>query len=287
MSGMIPCILLALLATSLDNLGQGFQKAGSEWMAEGPPGLRKLRNLRFLAVWVLGILLCMGFPYVLALALVAGPSSVVASLGAFGLIPLYLFAGLVLKEPITRAHHLALGAILLGTAWIGWRSSLEPYPEAVVDPRGLLAASAAAVLIPSALAGLAAWRRSPLLGLALGCLSGALGGLVVVFFEQGASLDTWWASGGAGVAAMIAAFLLLQVAYRQATAVQIVPANTATALLVPLAVAPVAFGEPVRAWLLLGMAAILFGLGALAYGEARLLPEAPLQVAQEPQQVPG
>lgn len=287
MSEIVLCILLALAATSLDNLGQGFQKAGSEWMAEGPKGLVRPRNLGFLAVWVLGILLCIGAPITLAMALMHGPSSVVAALGAFGLVPLYLFAAHVLKEPITRAHYVALGAILVGTAWIGWRSSQQVYPEAVVDVHGLLLASAAAVALPGALAALAAWRRSPLLGLALGCFSGALGGLVVVFFEQGASLNTWWASGAAGVVAMIVAFLLLQVAYRSATAVQIVPANTATALLVPIAVAPVAFDEPVKAWLLVGMAAILFGIGALAYGESQVLREMPLEIVQEPQQVAG
>lgn len=287
MSAMALCIALALAATSLDNLGQGFQKAGSEWMAEGPPGLRKPRNLGFLAVWVLGILLCIAAPVTLAWALMYGPSSIVAGLGAFGLVPLYLFAGFVLKEPITRYHGVALAAILACTGWIGWRSSQQVYPEAVVDVQGLLLASAAAVIVPGGLAAVAALRRSPLLGLTLGCFSGALGGLVVVFFEQGASLNTWWASGAAGIAAMIVAFLLLQVAYRNASAVQIVPANTATALLVPIAVAPVAFDEPVQAWLLLGMGGILFGIAALAYGESRLLDQAPLEIVQEPQQLAG
>ena len=166
--GLLPCILLALAATSLDNLGQGLQKAGSEWMPGGRHGLRERTNQRRLAVWLAGILLCAAAPVTLAMALVAGPSSLVAALGAFGLVPLYLFAHCVLKEPITKAHLVALATLVAG------------------------------------------------------------------------------------------------------------------ALLVPIAVAPLAFREPVEAWLLAGLGLILFGIGALAWGERISSPGSPDPVPPAP-----
>ena len=115
-------LLFALLSASLDNLGQGLQKGGAVWFESGPKGLLKGQAVGSFLVWVLGILMCIAAPFVLASSLSRGPATFAAALGVFGLVPLYLYASLVLRETVTRWHVAALVLILGGTTWIGWRS---------------------------------------------------------------------------------------------------------------------------------------------------------------------
>lgn len=259
MDPMIACVLLALAATSLDNLGLGVQKAGSSWMEDRNP-------VRF-AVWVAGILMCIAAPVTLGLSLTFGPASVVSALGAFGLVPLYLFAGLVLRENVTRYHYQALVFILLGVGWIGaFTTQAAPVAERL-NPTGLAVAAGLAVLVPAVWSVVAVRVGSLQAGLALGCLSGALGGLNLLILKVGALLQSWWTTGGGWILVSILAFLALQVAYRHGAAVQIVPSNTATAVLVPVAAAPIAFGEPLTVPLLVGIAFILVGIRLIGRGE--------------------
>ena len=65
----------------------------------------------------------------------------------------------------------------------------------------------------------------------------------------------------------IVAFLVLQFAYTKSTALQVVPSNTAVAVLFPMLVSPVLFAEPLPVWLLLGSIPSFLAIGLLAYGE--------------------
>ena len=61
--------------------------------------------------------------------------------------------------------------------------------------------------------------------------------------------------------------MVLQFAYTKSTALQVVPSNTAVAVLFPMLVSPVLFAEPLPTWLLLGSVPSFLAIGLLAYGE--------------------
>lgn len=260
-------LIFALLAAALDNLGQGFQKGGSRWFETGPRGLLKGQGLGGFALWVLGILMCIAAPFVLASSLSRGPATLAAALGVFGLVPLYLYAGLVLGETITKAHRSALFLIMIGTLWIGWKSVGLELPESQFQAERLgliLALSLGGSTLWSVLA---VWRKSPFLGFALGTLSGIIGGLNLLVLKWGALLKAWWATGLVWIALSTAAFFVLQLAYARSTALQVVPSNTAVAVLFPMVVSPIIFAEPMPGWLIAGVIPSFGAIYLLAYGE--------------------
>lgn len=260
-------LLYALGAAALDNLGNGFQKGGSRWFESGPKGLLRGAGWGPFLTWVLGILMCIAAPFVLALSLSRGPASLAAALGVFGLVPLYLYARLALGEKITSFHAGALLLILAGTTFIGWKSASLSFPESQFQAQRL-----GLVLILS-LGCSALWclltviRRSPYLGFAFGTLSGVIGGLNLLVLKWGALLKAWWATGAVWVVLAIVAFLVLQYAYTKSTALQVVPSNTAVAVLFPMLVSPVLFAEELPTWLLLGSLPSFLAIGLLALGE--------------------
>lgn len=259
-------LFFAILTACLDNLGNGLQKGGSRWFESGPGGLLKGQGWPAFATWVTGILMCIAAPFVLGYALTRGPATIAAALGVFGLVPLYLYASLVLGERITRFHAAALALIVGGTMFVAWRSlSLDLSSSRFSSDRllAILVASFGATLVWSALA---LWRRSPYVGFALGVLTGLIGGLNLLVLKLGAIFSAWWATAGLWVALSTANFFILQLAYVKSTALQVVPSNTAIAVLFPMLVAPVIFNEPMPLWLVLGTvpsfaAIVLLGLG--------------------------
>lgn len=271
MSPIALCILFALASTTLANLGLGVQKAGVPWMDGGLAGLREGANRRYFAIWVGGILMSIAFIPTQGLALHYGPASVVGALGAFGLIPLYLFAGLVLKEKVTTPHWLALIFIGAGVAYIGYRSSHTAAATETLHMHGLLTGAAVAIAIPLVGLALATWKLPGLAGIAIGLLAGTPAGLALIIMKVGTILDNAWVGVGAAyIGALTVNFLLIQWAYRRATAVQVVPSNNSAAILVPVMLAPVAFAEPITSWLVTGTLSILLGVACLAWGEYTL-----------------
>lgn len=260
-------LTFALLAAALDNLGQGFQKGGTRWFETGPKGLLAGKGLKPFAVWVIGIVMCIAAPFVLALSLTRGPATLAAALGVFGLVPLYLYAGFVLGETITKAHRSALFLIMIGTSWIGWRSVSLEFQDSQFQPERLgiiLAISLGGSVIWSLIAVL---RRSPFQGFALGTLTGIIGGLNLLVIKWGALLKAWWATGAVWIALSTAAFFVLQLAYARSTALQVVPSNTAVAVLFPMVVSPIIFAEPMPGWLIAGVIPSFGAIFLLAYGE--------------------
>jgi drug/metabolite transporter (DMT)-like permease len=266
-------LFLAILTASLDNLGNGLQKGGSRWFESGPKGLLKGQGWPAFATWVLGILMCIAAPFVLGLALTRGPATLAAALGVFGLVPLYLYASLVLKERITRAHAAALALILSGTLFLAWKSLSLDLPAASFSSDRLLMillVSFGAALLWS---GVALWRRSLYVGFALGVLTGLVGGLNLLVIKLGAIFSAWWATAGLWIALSTANFFILQLAYVRSTALQVVPSNTAIAVLFPMLVAPTIFAEPMPLWLIVGTIPSLAAIGLLAVGERQVLSE--------------
>lgn len=260
-------LLFALLAASLDNLGQGLQKGGSRWFETGPRGLLRGRGWPGFLHWVAGIVMCIAAPFVLAQSLSKGPATFAAAIGVFGLVPLYAYASIVLKETITKWHAWALFLILVGTSWIGWKSSRFHFQDSQFQPHTLGLILGLSLGITGLWCGWAWFKRSPYLGFAFGTLSGIIGGLNLLVIKWGALVKSWWATGVVWIGLAIVAFLVLQVAYTKSTALQVVPSNTAVAVLFPMLVSPVLFQEVLPWWLLIGSLPSFVAIGLLAYGE--------------------
>lgn len=269
-------LFFAILTACLDNLGNGLQKGGSRWFESGPKGLLSGHGWPAFLTWVCGILMCIAAPFVLGFALLRGPATIAAALGVFGLVPLYLYASLVLKERITRYHAAALALIVGGTLFLAWKSLSLDLPPARFSSDRLLAillVSFGSTLIWSALA---LWKKSPYVGFALGVLTGLVGGLNLLVIKLGAIFSAWWATAGLWVVLSTANFFILQLAYVKSTALQVVPSNTTIAVLFPMLVAPIIFSEPMPLWLILGTlpslsAIVLLGLGEKqAQGDSRV-----------------
>lgn len=272
MSGTFWFLLFSLLTASLDNLGQGLQKGGAAWFKTGPKGLLRGEGILSFVTWVSGILMCIAAPFVLAMALSRGPATFAAALGVFGLVPLYLYAYFVLKEAVTRYHLAALALILAGTTWIGWQSLALEFPESRFQPERLGVILGVSLGVSGLWCLWSVWKRSPYLGFAFGTLSGVIGGLNLLVLKWGALVKAWWATGGVWILLAIVAFFVLQVAYTRSTALQVVPSNTAVAVLFPMLVSPVLFSEPLPVWLILGSLPSFLAIGLLAYGESQIQP---------------
>jgi drug/metabolite transporter (DMT)-like permease len=260
-------LLFALLAATLDNLGQGLQKGGAAWFDTGPKGLLKGAGWGHFLVWVFGILMCIAAPFVLAQSLTRGPATFAAALGVFGLVPLYLYASFVLGEVVTKWHAWALVLILGGTTWIGWQSLTLVFEESRFRPERLGVILGLSLGLTGIWCAWSVWKKSPYLGFAFGTLSGVIGGLNLLVIKWGSLVKAWWATGVVWVLLAIVAFLVLQVAYTRSTALQVVPSNTAVAVLFPMLVSPAIFSEPLPTWLLLGSIPSFVAIGLLAYGE--------------------
>lgn len=263
----------SLLTAALDNLGNGLQKGGASWLESGPKALLKGQNWRAFLTWVTGILMCIAAPFVLGLALTKGPATLAAALGVFGLVPLYLYAWLVLGEKITRYHAAALLLILLGTTAVAVKSLALVLPEAQFRSERLLLILLFSLGSTGLWSAWALWRGSPYVGFALGTLSGMIGGINLLNLKVGAVQNAWWAAGGLWVALSTANFFILQLAYLKSSALQVVPSNTTVAVLFPMVVAPIIFAEPVPLWLVLGTLPSLFAIGLLAMGEKQVAGE--------------
>ena len=94
-----------------------------------------------------------------------------------------------------------------------------------------------------------------------------IGGLNLLVLKWGALIKAWWATAAVWILLAIVAFMVLQFAYTKSTALQVVPSNTAVAVLFPMLVSPVLFAEPLPSWLLLGSIPSFVAIGLLAYGE--------------------
>ncbi len=261
-------LFFALLAATLDNLGQGFQKGGIAWIEQGAfKALVNGREWPAFRHWLVGLIMSIGSPFVLLLALKEGPANLTAALGVFGLIPLYVYAGFVLGEIITRSHKIGLVLILVSTLWVGWKSLLMELPLSRFQPEVLgwiLLVSLGGSCLWS---GIALWQRSLYLGFALGTLAGVIGGLNLLMIKWGALFRAWWTTGAVWFVLAVLGFAVLQLAYVRSNALQVVSANTAIGFIFPMLASPLLFSEPFPLWLIFGMLPSILAVWYLTQGE--------------------
>ena len=265
-------LFYALTAASLDDLGQGVQKAGIGWLKDGgPKSLWRGRNWPDFSRWVIGLSMCIASPVVLLLALREGPVNLTAALGVFGLVPLYLYVWLVLGERITKEHKLGLVLVLVSNVWVGWQSLRFELPESQFQPQTLgwiLMLGLGGSLLWSALA---LWKNSAYLGFALGTLCGVLGGMNLLVLKWGALFEAWWTTGAAWLLVAMLNFAALQLAHMRSNVMQVLPTNSAVAFLFPMTASPFLFSEPFPGWLLLGLLLACAATALLTLGERKAL----------------
>lgn len=265
-------LFYALLAASLDDLGQGFQKAGIGWLeGGGPRALCRGEGWPQFRRWAFGLSMCIASPFVLLLALSEGPVNLTAALGIFGLVPLYLYVGWVLGEKITGEHRLALLLVLASNLWIGWQSLRYELPVSQFRPETLgwvLSIGLGGSLLWSSLA---FWRRSRYLGFALGTLCGVLGGMNLLVLKWGALFEAWWTTGAVWGLFAALNFAALQLAHLRSNVLQVLPTNSAVAFLFPMAASPFLFSEPFPGWLAVGLLLACAATVLLTLGERKAL----------------
>ncbi|MCA9794617.1 MAG: hypothetical protein KC910_22570, partial [Candidatus Eremiobacteraeota bacterium] len=147
----------------------------------------------------------------------------------------------------------------------------------IFHPGAMVVGALCALLLPALAALWARKNDSPFQALALGCLAGSSNGLALLMLKVGAVKDAWLAIGALWLAASALGFVVIQWAYQQGDAVQVVPSNTALAIVVPVLIAPWAFDEKVGGWLLAGLLMILAGVVLLGFGERAVAGRAPAQ----------
>ncbi|MBI3927530.1 MAG: hypothetical protein HY319_18470 [Armatimonadetes bacterium] len=204
----------------------------------------------------------------------------IASFGGVGLAALVLFSWAVLKERVGRAELSGVALIGLGTALVGLLGGADPAGSAF-DSRWMLGYGGLLMLLVLLLS-IAAIRTGRLPGLVLGTASGTLAGLGIMLQKvvgQRAGAATGlggqlWAGltdiyflGWLALTAV--AFGVLQLAYLHGKAVTVIPAYTSGTMVVPIAGAPVVFGEQLTPGLLGGLAVLLAGVVLLGRGAGR------------------
>ncbi len=262
---------LGLVAYLLSNLGMGVQKAGAcSVVARG----------RGFGTWSKGTAMTLSASFLFFPAFGLARASVLAPLEGVGLAALALYASRVLHERLTARHFLALGAIILGMALTGAAGALPRQPGEAFRPEALAPVAAPLVgasVAVAALLALARWLRcAPLLSRGIaGCLLGGAAGVcagVAMILQKlvGGQLLSRLAGlfsepflllfflvAGIG-------FVLLQVAWLNGTAVEVVASYSSMTILVPSATASILFGEPATWGLRAGTLLVIAGVVLIA-----------------------
>jgi uncharacterized membrane protein len=261
--------LVGLFSYLLANLGMGLQKHGAPALARW----REVRTTpalqRLLGLWMAGSAMTVVGSLLLFVALGLGRASVIASFEGLGLVGLALYAHHFLGEPVGVPERRSIGAIVLGTALVGYFGTTAQAlgPEAF-DLQNFFCFAAVLGLGLLVLVGgcWASGRTS--MGLAFGGSAGALAGLAMVIQKrvgavlvggapQDALTDPWTL---AFVAVAAGAFVLLQLAYLRGRAVDVVPTYASATILVPVVAGIVVYSEPAQPILGLGILLILGGV---------------------------
>lgn len=268
-------VLLALLGTSLFNVGMGMQKPGAPLLLRLGSALRQSQGRRLLGLWVVGVA-CTVVAVVLSYkALDYGPASVVGAVNGFGLVALTLFSALALKEKVGRAEITGMLAIVAGVGLIGYFGARAHEGPPRVDLRALLQGSAAVLGVPGLVLGLSGLGLLRPGGLALGALAGAFSGIGLVVMDVATTgLYNWWLCFSIWLAVSIASFVFTQVAYRFGRAIEVVPTFLSASILAPVVLGPWALGEVLTPMMGLGVVTILAGVVVLGASSDRQ-PDAP------------
>ena len=268
MSRSILAAMLAVIGYSLLNVGQAGQKIGLS--------IRGKKRLRGSLIWTIAtIATALSFPLVFV-AISVGSLAVVGAMAGTGLVSLTIFSGLVLKERIRPITVTAIIVIVCAAAVIALfdgeqASTLRVAWLYLLLGGGIIGYSAAVLIVPSAR------------GVLVGGLSGFLGAYSQVFQRLGTT-DIDLASGAAAFVAAVAtnpvtliwiglslvSMVVIQFAYRHATAIRIVPVFTANFILIPVLGAVVVFGEQLHYAQWIAIVVMVAGSVVLSRPAARL-----------------
>lgn len=264
-------IALGLVSYLLANVGMGVQKQGAPALTRLPGALGPGPDRRLLLTWALGTAMTVSASLLLFVALALGPVSIIATFEGVGLAALALYAVGVLGETLSRRDGVALGLIVVGTGLAGWAGAGGEPAGAPVGDVGWVLGSVAALTGVALCGAWVAWPRRRGLSAAVG--AGVLAGLAMVVqkivgsaLAGGAPVDA--VVGPAAVFLLLAggAFVLTQLAYLKGRALDVVPAYASATMVVPVACAPAAFGEPVGLVTAVALAVLVVGVGVLARG---------------------
>lgn len=232
-------VLLAILASTLLNVGKGVQKWKVAVLGHGRGALAP-EHRRDALLWLTGVgmttLASVG--YSAALKLTDKPSTV-SALGGLGLIGLVVFAHTVLKERIGRRELAGAALVVVGTAAMG-ALDVASGPQPDPSMRGLWVSMASIALIYGPLA-VWSWRSRKLHGLIFGSLAGTLVGMAMVLGDvalvaAGGDLLGQMAGGWVYLALTVGtcALGLTQLGFWRSSAIVVVPTINSFMILAPL-----------------------------------------------------
>ncbi|HXE71406.1 MAG TPA: EamA family transporter [Candidatus Nitrosotenuis sp.] len=264
MDPFILSVLLALLGTSLFNVGMGMQKPGAPLLSRLGSALRQSQGRQLLALWVVGVVFTVVAVVLSYKALDYGPASVVGAVNGFGLVALTLFSAVALKEKVGRAEIAGMLAIVAGVGTVGYFGAQAHEGPPRVDLHALLLGSAALLGVPGVALALSGWRSIRPRGLALGALAGAFSGIGIVVMDVATTgFYNWWLCFFVWLTVSIASFVLTQVAYRFGRAIEVVPTFMSASIIAPVVLGPLGLGDVLTPMMGLGVVAILAGVVVL------------------------
>jgi uncharacterized membrane protein len=204
-------------------------------------------------MWLLGTGGMVASAFFMFAACAYGPVSLAAALSGTGLVALWLFSTLVLKEPVGHAELAGIVCIVVGTVFAGW-SDLWPvlasygFDNPAAAPMSLPGLIGFSCVIAALAVGAAAWsvrHQYRWFGVVFGSISGFCGG-ISIFYQKAAMLHCQCADIFDDVPSAlrnpffylfaltgVGDFLVTQVALTRAKAVTVVPAYQSWYMLVP------------------------------------------------------
>jgi drug/metabolite transporter (DMT)-like permease len=273
-------MIVAFCGYSLLNIAQACQKIGLEVMER--------RRLLGTVVWVAATLATTASSFVVLYAVSIGSVSLVGAMAGTGLASLSLFSAFVMRESI-RGRELAGVVVVLGAAVLIGLFSKEMGSE--TGPVRWLFVFLGGVALSGALFILERSVRGKPTGVAVGFLSGALGGFIPLFqkistsemgrrsslvnlaygprtHEQAVNGRLLRGAGeifsnpysAAWIALSVLSMIVLQFALKKEKAIRVIPSFTSSLVLLPVMGGVLFFNERLGAFQIAGVVLILGGV---------------------------
>lgn len=266
-------ILVAFLGFSVMNISQASQKIGLEML----PKKKGLGGF----IWTLGLIGASAATFILFYAVAIGSVSLVGAMAGTGLASLTLFSIFVMKEKVGGREILGVAVILVAAVLIGAFS--KGGADSTVNLKASFIFMGATFLLYIIL-WIALAKKTQILGIVIGSFGGATGGLIPMFQKISASdvgqsrafFDMAAYQGSPAMKSILgaianpysivwvcislASIIILQFAYKKDKAIRIIPAYSATNIVLPLISGMLCFSERLNWIQWIGVAAILAGV---------------------------
>jgi drug/metabolite transporter (DMT)-like permease len=267
-------VVVAFVGYSVLNISQAGQKIGL--------AVLRTRRLAGISIWLVATLGTSLAAFINLYAISQGNVSLVGAMAGSGLGSLALFSWLVMKEPISRWELIGIAVVFAAAVLIGIFSGGFESPRPRVEALFLYLGALTAVY---AMLWAVLRRRIPLVATVIGGFGGTLGGFVTLFQKVsttnfGRSLSFLSASGEtpeipavSGVGAVltnpytlgwvllsIVSMVVMQFAYRRGKAIRIIPAFSATYVVIPILGGVLVFEEVLHPVQWIGVALVIGGI---------------------------